>query len=71
MMMTNAKETEKFVYFEDLTSISTEFSKCIKENEWRGAALQNFCWKATEMKTLICHDFRGGYLPYERFDEII
>jgi hypothetical protein len=54
-----------FIYFENPEEIGQQPKCLIKHEKWDALELQNFHWKRNNMKTLVCHDFRGGYLQYE------
>jgi hypothetical protein len=61
-----------FLYFDGPDDLFTNYDSVITEQEWMGDLLANFQRvpdkrERDRPKTLLCHDFKGGYQPYERY----
>ena len=61
------ENNELFTYFESPSDFAKLKSRGYGQNILAGKCLENFSWESNSVKTLVCHDFLGGYLPYERY----
>ena len=62
-----ADENKGFLFFDGADEFLNSFDDGVQSERWIGAPLENFHWDPSKPKLMVCHDFNGGYKPYERY----